>query len=365
MPPRVAFVLGTRPEIVKLSPVVHAAGGRFDPVLVHTGQHYSYEMDRVFFEELELPEPAHALGVGSGSHGAQTGAMLAGCERVFAGERPAAVVVQGDTNTALAGALAAAKMHLPVVHVEAGCRSGNRAMAEEINRVLVGRCADLHLAPHEEAVANLVAEGTPRAWIHLVGSTAVDACRLHAPRALVRRAPLLARLGVTGEYAAATIHRAENTVPGVLEGIMEALAELSLELPVVLPLHPRTRQAGAGPRPGAPALHVIEPLGYLDALALFGGARLVVSDSGGVQEDAPALGVPVVVARNDTEWGDLIGPTGNVLAGNAPAGILAAARAVLARRPPLVDLPLLAARAGAAERIVEAMGGLLAARAAA
>jgi UDP-N-acetylglucosamine 2-epimerase (non-hydrolysing) len=351
--PRLTVVLGTRPEIVKLSPLL-ALLPPDSFTLVHTGQHYSFAMDELFFRELALPAPMHALGIGSGQHGAQTGAMLAGIERVVLDDRPDAVIVQGDTNSALAGALAAAKQHVPVIHLEAGCRSGNRAMPEELNRILVGRCADLHLAPHQEAVDNLAHEGIAGDQVQLIGSTSIDACRLQAGRAADRRSALLRELEVTGEYAVATLHRAENTTPEVLPGIMDALAELSRRLPVVLPLHPRTRAAGAGPRADAPNLRVIEPVGYLGALALFGGARLVLSDSGGIQEEAPALGTPVVVMRGDTEWGDLLGPSGNVLAGNQREGILSAAAEVLARGR-RVELPQLEARAGAAERAAAAI----------
>jgi UDP-N-acetylglucosamine 2-epimerase len=358
--PDLAVVLGTRPELTKLSPLIARLPRRLTFSLIHTGQHYSYEMDRIFFEELALPEPDHQLGVGSGSHGAQTGAMLAAIERILLADRPRAVVVQGDTNTALAGALAAAKQHVPVVHLEAGARSWNRAMPEEINRVLVDQCADLNLAPTEEAVANLRREGVPESTIRLIGSTSVDACRLHAPRAAARRPGLLGRLGISGDYAFATVHRAENTRPEVLPGIYGALAELSRDLPIVLALHPRTRGSGV-PLPDEPALHVVDPLGYLDALALVGGARLILTDSGGLQEEAPALGTPAVVMRRDTEWADLVGPTGNVLAGNDRDGIVRAAHEVLARASGRVDVPWIEARVGAGERAVAEIERLLAA----
>jgi UDP-N-acetylglucosamine 2-epimerase len=276
--------------------------------------------------------------------------MLAALERILLDAPPRAVLVQGDTNTALAGALAAAKQHMPVVHLEAGCRSGNRLMPEELNRVLVDQCADLNLAPNDAAVANLRREGIREQTIRLVGSTAVDASRLYAPRAAARRPGLLARLGVDGEYAFATVHRAENTIPDVLEGIVAALVELSRELPIVFPVHPRTRAAGVRIPDDASGLRLVEPLGYLDALALVGGARIVLTDSGGLQEEAPALGTPVVVMRRETEWDDLLGPKGNLLAGNDREGIVRAARQLLARPERGVDLPALALRQGAAER---------------
>ncbi|MBM3561187.1 MAG: UDP-N-acetylglucosamine 2-epimerase (non-hydrolyzing) [Alphaproteobacteria bacterium] len=360
MTERIVLVLGTRPEIVKLSPVINLLGDR--AVLVHSGQHYSYSLDRVFFEELGLPEPRHQLAVGSASHGVQVGRLLPGIEAVLRREGATAAVVQGDTNTALAGALAAAKIHVPVVHVEAGCRSGNRRMPEETNRILIDHAADLHLAPNDEAVANLAREGIGPKTTRLVGSTSVDSCRLQHPRAASRLTQLRERLGLHGGYAVATVHRAENTDPAILPGILDALAELSRVLPVALPLHPRTRDAGAATYADVPGLRVIEPLGYLDMLALMGGARMVLSDSGGIQEEAPALGVPVVVMRRETEWGDLLGPRGNLLAGNDGAGILAAAAKVLDRPPPAVDLPQIDARAGAGARIVAAIDDLLAGR---
>jgi UDP-N-acetylglucosamine 2-epimerase (non-hydrolysing) len=357
--PRIAIVLGTRPEIVKLSPLIDRIGRVGEPIVVHSGQHYSYELDRVFFDELALAAPRHQLGVGSGTQAEQVGLMLPAIEEVLRVERADLAVVQGDTNTALAGALAAAKIHVPVAHVEAGCRSGNRRMPEETNRILIDHCCDLHLAPNEEAVANLAAEGISGASVRLVGSTSVDAVLLQRRRAGARRAELLAHIGLAGDYAVATVHRAENTSEPVLGGILAALAELSRELPIVMPLHPRTRAAGAAPRAEAPDLRMVEPLGYLDMLALMSGARMVLSDSGGIQEEAPALGVPVVVVRRDTEWGDLLGPAGNVLAGNRPEEILAAARAVAARDRAPVDLPQIRARAGAADRIVDEIGAFL------
>jgi UDP-N-acetylglucosamine 2-epimerase (non-hydrolysing) len=348
-------VLGTRPEIVKLSPVIAQLERAGSSLLVHSGQHYSYEMDRVFFEDLRLPEPAHKLAIGSGSHGWQVGGLLTALDNLISRERPDAVLVQGDTNTTLSGALAAAKLHVPVVHLEAGCRSGNRHMPEEINRVLVGRCADLHLAPNQEAADNLLREGTDEAAIEVIGSTGVDACQRNAAPAADRRPALLRKLGIAGDYALATVHRAENTEPEILAGIMDALAELSRQLPIVVPLHPRTRAAGAGPRDDAPGLLIVEPLGYLDNLALIGGARVVLTDSGGIQEEAPALGVAAVVMRQETEWGDLLGPSGNVLAGNRRDGILAGARSVLARPRVPVVLDALQQRAGAADRAVAAI----------
>ena len=354
----VATVYGTRPEIIKLAGIIDALGEKASTI--YSGQHFDQLLSDVFFEELDLSAPDVMLAVGGRRRGQQIGELVLRLEERFAAQRPAVVVVQGDTNTALAGALAAAKQHIPVVHLEAGARSWNRAMPEEINRVLADQCADLNLAPTEEAVANLRREGVRESTIRLIGSTSVDACRLHAPRTAARRAGLLGRFGISGDYAFATVHRAENTRPEVLPGIYAALAELSRDLPIVLALHPRTRAIGV-PLPDEPALQAIDPLGYLDALALVGGARLILTDSGGLQEEAPALGTPAVVMRRDTEWADLLGPTGNVLAGNDRDGIVRAAHEVLARASERVDVPWIEARVGAGERAVAEIERLLAA----
>ncbi|TAK22296.1 MAG: UDP-N-acetylglucosamine 2-epimerase (non-hydrolyzing) [Chloroflexota bacterium] len=349
-PPRIAAVFGTRPEIVKLSPLIADPPFGAPLRLIHTGQHYSASMDAVFFADLELPAPDVNLGIGSGRHGEQTGAMMAAIERSLVADPVEAVLVQGDTNSALAGALVAAKMQRPIIHLEAGCRSGSRHQPEEINRVLIGSIASLHLAPNDEAIRNLDREGIRGASVVLVGSTAVDACLSHRAAANGRRSALLADLGVTPPYAIATVHRAESTQPDVLPGILDALADISREIPVILPLHPRAKAAGAVARADAPNLRVIEPLGYLDLLALLSGAAVAISDSGGIQEEAPALGVPVVIPRRETEWTDLVGPLGNIVAGVERADIVAATRAAMARPEPRANLPALSERVGAAER---------------
>lgn len=322
---KVLTMLGTRPEIIKLSPLVPLLQEHFDHVLVHSGQHYSYEMDARFFAELDLPRPGYTLNVGSATHGEQTARMLSRLEPILLAERPDVVLVQGDTNTTLAGALCAAKLQIAVVHVEAGCRSFNRAMPEEQNRILVDHIASLLCAPDRAAVHQLLAEGIPAERVALVGSTAVDACERARP--LAERSTILDQLELeAGAYLALTLHRAENTTPAILPGLVEALAELAESYPIVFPAHPRTlaaleTQSLALP----PGLRLCPPLGYLDMLRLVGAARALLTDSGGLQEEAAVLGTPALILRNETEWRALVDAGFHTLAGNTPASIRAAA----------------------------------------
>lgn len=304
-------VVGARPQFIKAAAVERAVSARgIEHVLVHTGQHYDASLSDVFFEDLSLPAPAHHLGIGSGPHGAQTGAMLRELERVIVEEAPAWVVVYGDTNSTLAGALAAAKLHVPVAHVEAGLRSFNRRMPEEINRVVADHVADLLLAPTPVAVEHLLREGVPESRVRLVGDVMYDAALHHRPDP-EDAAARVARFGVgAGDYVLATCHRAETTDDPVrLGAVFEGLAAVAADLPVLVPLHPRTRQALE--RAGLlERLHgrllLREPAGYLDMLALEGGARLIVTDSGGVQKEAYFAGVPCVTLRDETEWVELV-----------------------------------------------------------
>jgi len=302
----VFFILGTRPEIIKFSPVISAFQNQLDVSIVHTGQHFSYEMDRIFFEELELPIPAFHLDTGSGSHGEQTGRMLAGLDDLFSRENPALVVVLGDTNTTLAGALAAAKLGIPVAHIEAGCRSFNRAMPEEINRVVADHLSDLLFAPDGQAVKNLTKEGFPSGRIFQVGSTGVEACRLHAQLA-GKRWPVDWGLQER-QYLLATIHRAETVDrPERLRSILEALAELPPTMPLLLPLHPRTAlRAKEEGLSFPPNIRILPPQGYLEFLTLLDRSLMVLTDSGGVQEEAATLGIPYLVLREETEWQEYI-----------------------------------------------------------
>lgn len=325
---KVLAVVGARPQFVKAAVVERAVEARGQPhVLVHTGQHYDDNMSAVFFRELGIRAPRHELGIGSGPHGAQTGAMLTQLERVIDEERPTWVVVYGDTNSTLAGALAAAKMHVPVAHVEAGLRSFDRRMPEEVNRVLTDHASDLLFAPTTSAVGNLRREGVPDERILQVGDVMYDATLQHAPDddAAGER---LAGMGVApGAYVLATCHRAGTTDDPVrLRAVFEGLAAVAEDVPVLVLLHPRTRAALE--RDGLlgaieDRLIVREPVGYLDMLLLERHARLVATDSGGVQKEAFFSGVPCVTLREETEWVELVESGWNRLV--APSSVEAVA----------------------------------------
>jgi len=323
---KILTVLGTRPEIIKLSPLLPLLDERVDHTVVHTGQHYSYEMDARFFEELGLRPPDRSLAVGSASHGEQTARMLARLEPVILDVRPDAVLVQGDTNSTLAGALCAAKLGMPVVHLEAGGRSFDRFMPEELNRIIVDHVAVLLLAADAVALRNLRAEGLPGDRIHVIGSTAIDA--VQNARARAKNSSVVERLGLrAGEYLAVTVHRARNTTPETLPGILEALGHLAEEHSVVFPVHPRTvsamREQGLSV---PPAVMVTEPLGYLDTLKLVGDARALLTDSGGLQEESAVLGTPTLIVRFETEWEYLVDAGVHKLIGNTRESIRAGAR---------------------------------------
>jgi len=308
----VLTVVGTRPQFIKAATVSRAirATDAMREILVHTGQHYDPNMSDVFFSELDIPVPDYYLGIGSGPHGQQTGRMLEALETVMQAEQPDWVLVYGDTNSTLAGALAAAKLHIPVAHVEAGLRSFNRRMPEEINRVVTDHLSSLLFAPTEAAVRHLRNEGIPEGAIRLVGDVMYDAALFYAERAK-RHSTILERLeAFPGSYVLATIHRAENTdVPERLRAVFEGLCRVAHRIPVVLPLHPRTR--GALEQAGLLSqikekLRVTDPVGYLDMAQLEKNARLVVTDSGGVQKEAYFYRVPCVTLRDETEWVELV-----------------------------------------------------------
>lgn len=301
---RVISIVGARPQFVKAAAVGRAFRRRSDleERLVHTGQHFDDAMSRVFFDELAIPAPAHHLGIHDGGHGAMTGRMLEAIEGVLLGERPDLVVVYGDTNSTLAGALAAAKLHLPVAHVEAGLRSFNRRMPEEINRVVADHVSTLLFCPTTEAVRNLEHEGI-RSGVHHVGDVMYDAT-LFAREAALARSSILDRLGLEpGGYAVCTVHRAENTdAPERLAAIVAHLEEAARERPVVFPVHPRTRKALARHGLALEGPRLIDPLGYLDLSRLLASAAIVLTDSGGLQKEAYFHGVPCVTLRDETEW---------------------------------------------------------------
>lgn len=309
---KVLTIVGARPQFVKAAALSRAArdrGGIIE-VMVHTGQHHDHNMSSVFFDQLEIPEPHRNLGIAGGTHGAMTGRMLEAVETVMVDEAPDWVLVYGDTNSTLAGALAAAKLHIPVAHVEAGLRSWNRAMPEEINRVLTDHLSSLLFAPTDAAVANLRREGIDERRIHLVGDVMFDATQHFAERAASSE-DLLQRLGVAGaRYVLATVHRAENTDdPARMRAIVGGLTEVARAVPVVLPLHPRTRAVLTSLElldQATAALTLCEPLGYLDMTALECDAAAIVTDSGGVQKEAYFHRVPCVTLRDETEWVELV-----------------------------------------------------------
>jgi UDP-GlcNAc3NAcA epimerase len=303
---KILTVIGARPQFIKAAAV--SSRLRAQPntreILVHTGQHYDENMSDVFFAELGIPAPDHHLGVGSGSHGAMTGRMLEKIEAVTLAEKPDALLVYGDTNSTLAGALAAAKLHIPVAHVEAGLRSFNQKMPEEINRVLTDHVSKWLFCPTKAAVENLKREGIADGRVSLVGDVMYDVAIMARARA-----GDVSRWGVRPKsYILATIHRAENTDdPARLAAIFDGLRDVGKRVPIVLPLHPRTRgvlrRAGRAETDG---VKIIDPVGYLDMTALERDARLVVTDSGGVQKEAFFHRVPCVTLRDETEWVELV-----------------------------------------------------------
>jgi len=330
---RIAVVIGTRPEIVKMTPVIRELEARkADFFVLHTGQHYSYEMDQAFFERLELGPARYNLRVGAGTHAGQTARMLVGIEGVLQGEEPDIVLVQGDTNTVLAGALAAVKMHIAVGHVEAGLRSYDRAMPEEINRVLADHCSDYLFAPTEGSKQTLLGEGFPEEIIHVTGNTIVDAVYQHCHLAR-QKSTAMQDLGLDpGEYVLVTLHRQENVdsatrFTSILEGLDLIAAEHGL--PVVYPVHPRSGEMMQRFNLTPARVRLIDPLDFLDFLHLEMNARLVLTDSGGVQEETCILGVPCVTLRDNTERPETLEVGANVLAGTSPWAIAECARMML------------------------------------
>lgn len=317
---KIVTVLGARPQFIKASAVSHAISQTptLSEVLVHTGQHFDANMSAIFFSELGMRAPEYFLNINSGSHGEMTGRMLAEVERVLLAEKPDIVLVYGDTNSTLAGALAATKLHIPVAHVEAGLRSFNMAMPEEVNRVLTDRISHWLFAPTQTAVDNLICEGSRQESIHLVGDVMYDVA-LHHGRRVQPEGGLLSRLGLKPKsYMLATIHRAENTDhPERLAAIVDALIAAPQTLRVVWPLHPRTRAALV--KSGKlgeleSCVHVIDPVGYLDMVQLEKFAALIATDSGGVQKEAFFYEVPCVTLRDETEWVELVEAGWNRLA---------------------------------------------------
>lgn len=364
----VGTVLGTRPEIIKLAPLIPLLDEQpgMRQLLLHTGQHYSFAMDAVFFSELGLRPVDVQLAVGSQSHAAQTAAVLVGMEQAILRERIGLVLVLGDTNSTLGAALAAAKLGVPVVHIEAGCRSFVRSMPEEINRVLVDHCAAQLLAPNEASRKQLVHEGIANDDITVVGSTAIDAAREFAPKAGGRTivADALMSLGLSPQtpFLACTVHRAENTTPAVLPGLLRGLGRLAERYPILWPVHPRTQRLLDELKLPVPSrIALLPPVGYLDMLALLQKARALCTDSGGLQEESYALGTPVLVLRNETEWTYLVDGGCAKLVGNREEDLARIGLACLdddangRMRAAAVALTQQLADGGAAQRIRDAI----------
>lgn len=338
---KVIHVVGARPNFMKIAPIVGAMDRRpdlFTSLVVHTGQHYDAAMSDAFFRDLDLPEPYKYLGVGSGSHAAQTAGVMKDFEPVVLAEKPDWVLVVGDVNSTLACALVCVKLGIKVAHVEAGLRSRDRTMPEEINRLLTDQISDLLFTPSPDADQNLRAEGIPEERIRFVGNVMIDSLFVHLERA--KSSTIREDLGVAGsDFAALTLHRPSNVDnPVVFAGIVEALEKIAGQLPIIFPVHPRTRKAivdlGLESRvKSIGGLRLIEPLGYLDFMRLYSGARLVLTDSGGIQEETTVLGIPCLTLRENTERPITVEMGTNVIVGTDPARITAAALSALEQRP--------------------------------
>lgn len=334
---KLLLIVGARPNFMKVAPLVDAIRARsceFASVLVHTGQHYDAEMSDAFFRDLNLPTPDCHLEVGSGSHARQTAEVMLRFEPILLAHRPDWVVVVGDVNSTLACALVASKLHIRIAHIEAGLRSRDRRMPEEVNRILTDQVSDLLLTPSEDAGENLLREGIPAERIRLVGNIMIDALRTGLERAA--KSNIRERLGVSERpYGVVTLHRPSNTDdPTALAGILSALENISGGLPLVFPVHPRTRHAldelqGADSLTANPNLHFTPPLGYLDFLKLMSGARLVLTDSGGLQEETTALGIPCLTLRENTERPITVSLGTNRVVGTDTERIISVAHEVL------------------------------------
>jgi UDP-N-acetylglucosamine 2-epimerase (non-hydrolysing) len=361
---KVINVVGARPNFMKVAPIVDAMKRRpaeFMPLVIHTGQHYDAQMSDAFFRDLGMPEPDVYLGVGSGSHATQTAAVMRSFEPVVLAEMPDWVIVVGDVNSTLACALVCAKLGIKVAHVEAGLRSRDRTMPEEINRLLTDQIADLLLTPSRDADTNLLAEGIPEERIRRVGNVMIDSLFIHLKRA--GESTVREDLGVAGsDYATLTLHRPSNVDDRTtLSRILDALEQIAERLPIIFPAHPRTRERleefGFADRiRRAAGLRLIEPLGYLDFLRLYSGARLVLTDSGGIQEETTVLSIPCLTLRENTERPITVEMGTNKIVGTNTEKITRAAFDSLdaprqqesRRMPPLWD-------GHTAERILEAL----------
>jgi len=365
---KILHVVGARPNFMKIAPVMKAIRRHefAEQKLVHTGQHYDVSMSDVFFTDLGMPVPDIHLGVGSGTHAEQTAKVMVGFEKVCFEEKPDLVVVAGDVNSTLACAVDCAKLRIPCAHVEAGLRSFDMDMPEEVNRIVTDRLCEILLTPSADGDENLRKEGTPEERIFRVGNVMIDTLLDHLPKA--RKTESLRKLGVEpGKYAVVTLHRPSNVdEPGTLRSIVGALEQIQRELPVVFPAHPRTRKRfeefGLAERvAGMKGLRICEPLGYLDFLGLTSQARLVLTDSGGLQEETTALGTPCLTIRENTERPITITEGTNTLVGVDPEKIVSEARAALSGRGKAGRIPELW-DGKASERIAKVLSSFLDAR---
>ena len=336
---KIATILGTRPEIIKMAPIIDEVNGRgIDQIVLHTGQHYDKEMSDNFFRDLEIPAPDYNIHVGSGSHGKQTGLMMGGIEEILMEEKPDIVLVQGDTNAVLAGALVCAKLHIPVGHVEAGLRSFDMTMPEEINRRAADICSSMYFIPTEESAINLLAEGFSRKNLLIVGNTVVDACFRHLEIAKKRgfEEESLKNLDIDNmdNILTLTMHRAENVdVRERVENIIGALKELT-DMNIIFPIHPRTKNMLEkfglfDELNNLSHVHIVKPIGYLDFLLLTSKSTLILTDSGGLQEEAITLDVPALTLRYNTERPETVTAGGNILVGSDKQAIIDNARKIL------------------------------------
>lgn len=352
----IAVILGTRPEIIKMSPVIRALGkANKKHFILHTGQHYSYNMDKIFFEQLQLPQARYNLEVGSGSHAEQTARILVGVEEVLQKEAPDIVLVEGDTNSVFAGALAALKLLIKVGHVEAGLRSYDRNMPEEINRLMTDHCSDYLFAPTEKARSILLSEGIRNNSIFVTGNTIVDAVHENLEIAMQKSSSFESLNIKPGRYFLVTLHRQENVddrerFSSILAGLNLLSGEFNL--PVVYPIHPRSRQRISKFGLDCSIIKLIEPLDYLSFLQLESNARLILTDSGGVQEESCILKVPCVTLRDNTERPETLEAGSNILAGVNSKKILECVRIMMDRERNWIN-PFGDGRAG--EKIVESL----------
>ncbi len=314
---KILSIVGARPQFIKLATIVHELKKhKVEHIIVHTGQHYDYSMSKLFFKELEIPEPDYNLEVGSGTHGLQTGLMLERIEKVLLSCKPDIVLVYGDTNSTLAGALASVKLHIKLGHVEAGLRSYNRRMPEEINRVLADRVSDMLFCPTETSVKNLKEEGIENS-VYLTGDVMYDMILKYRDLITKCSKQILEQFELeNGKYCYATIHRAENTdVKERLLNIIHALDEISRKIKVVFPVHPRTKKSLESINYKPNCLLMINPVSYLESLSLISNAKMVFTDSGGVQKEAYILQRPCITLRDETEWVETVNNGWNILVG--------------------------------------------------